>query len=205
MTDFPLIVSYYTKDTMYQLEVQNLIASCEQWGVEYLVEPIASFGSWESNCCYKPFFLMQKLEQLKRPLFWVDADAVLVRQPEFLDLFNLDFVVRSNAYLDDLHDSKVMSGSLFVNATAGGAQVLKLWGKACLAAFSNPAREEEIWDQIVLRQVLQAGVLGATIGALPVEYLAIVGYAEDEAVVRNPVICHHQASRRFKKIINNAL
>ena len=29
---FPVVISFYTKDTFYQLEVQNLIASCAQFG-----------------------------------------------------------------------------------------------------------------------------------------------------------------------------
>ena len=117
MTNFPLIVSYYTKDTLYQLEVQNLIASCEKWQLDHHVEPIPSFGSWERNCAYKPFFLMEKLQQFSRPIFWVDADAVFVQEPKALEIFDLDFVARINSDLADTHPSKVMSGSLYINAT----------------------------------------------------------------------------------------
>ena len=70
MTKFPLIVSYYTQNTVYQLEVQNLIASCEKWGLEHHIEPIPSFGSWERNCCYKPFFLMEKMQQFRQSYIW---------------------------------------------------------------------------------------------------------------------------------------
>src|SRR5690348_12544495 len=97
MGAFPLVVSFYTKDTYYQWEVQNLIASCEKFKVEHYVEGIPSFGSWELNCAYKPFFIHQMLQKFKRPLFWLDADAVFVRKPEGLALFQeVDFSVRIN-------------------------------------------------------------------------------------------------------------
>ncbi|MBS0605204.1 MAG: hypothetical protein JSS60_09260 [Verrucomicrobia bacterium] len=202
MKDFPLVVSYYTKDTFYQLEVQNLIASCEKWGLEHHVEPIPSFGSWERNCSYKPFFLMEKIQQFRRPVFWVDADAVFVKRPEKLDVFEMDFAVRINAAWEDSHPSKVMSGSVFVNATQGGAKVLKLWGQECIDSFSNPERKEEVWDQLALRDVIRRGVQDAKIGALPLEYLTIVDNAGDGKEAREVVIGHYQASRRLKKLIN---
>ncbi len=202
MKDFPLIVCFYTKDTLYQLEVQNLIASCDQWGLEHHVEPITSFGSWEKNCSYKPFFLMEKLQQLGRPLFWVDADAVFVQKPKKLDVFDLDFAVRINADCDDSHPSKVISGSVFVNATSGGARILKAWGQECLDSFLNPDRTEEVWDQIALRDVIRHGVHGAQIGSLPLEYMAIFDHPGDKVAIHSPIITHYQASRRLKKTIN---
>src|SRR5258708_2800572 len=133
MKEFPLVVSYYTKDTLYQVEVQSLIASCEQWGLEYEVDPVASFGSWERNCCWKPFFLMEKLQKHRRPLLWVDADAVFFRKPDPETLQeDWDLAARINQYLEDSHPSKVNSGTVFVNATEGAAKVVKAWGQKCI-------------------------------------------------------------------------
>jgi hypothetical protein len=205
MTEFPLIVSYYTKDTLYQLEVQNLIASCEKWTLDHHIEPIPSLGSWEKNCCYKPFFIMEKLQQFRKPLFWVDADAVFLREPQWLDVFAKDLAVRINDTWDDGHPSKVMTGSLFVNATSGAARLLKAWGQECIDSLSNPHRTEEVWDQIALRNVLLCSEKSAEIGKLPLHYASIADNAGDRKESADVVISHYQASRRFKKIINNAL
>lgn len=203
MANFPLVVSYYTKDTLYQLEVQNLIASCEQWQLEHHVEPIASFGSWERNCAFKPFFLFKMLEQFNRPIFWVDADAVFKKAPQHLDVFAHDFAVRINHDFEDSHPSKVISGSLYVNATEGAKRILKSWAKECLDSLSDAQRTVEVWDQIALRDVLARGVSGATYGSLPHGYMAIMGNALDEKQIPDITISHYQASRRFKKTINN--
>jgi len=203
MEEFPLIVSYYTQGTLYQLEVQNLIASCEKWGLEYHVEPIASFGSWERNCCYKPFFLMQKLQEFARPLLWTDADAVVVQKPRWLDAFGEDFAVRMHDDLEEGHPSKVLTGGVYVNATQGGARILRAWGEECIKAFNDPHRTEEVWDQITLRDALRRGMPGVRIGKLPGAYVAIEGNLKDEKEVPDPVILHYQASRRLKKLIND--
>lgn len=197
MSEFPLVVSYYTKDTMYQLEVQNLIASCEQWGLEHHVESISSLGSWERNCCFKPFFLLEKLQQFQRPLFWVDADGVFLKKPQWLEVFNQDAAVRIHEILENSHPSKVISASLFVNASLGAVALLKAWGQGCINAFLNLERVQEVWDQMILRDVILSGEARAQIGTLPIEYLAIQEHSDAT------VIAHYQASRRFKKIINN--
>lgn len=203
MRNFPLIVSYYTRDTLYQLEVQNLIASCEKWQLKHCIESISSFGSWERNCAYKPLFLLEKLQQWKRPLFWVDADAIFMAKPKVLDVFQSDFAVRINQWNDD-HPSKVITNSFYVNATQGGERVLKSWAKECIDRLSDPTRTEEFWDQIALRDVLKKGVPGAKVCPLPLEYAAIVGNPLDEKAAQKFVIGHHQASRRFKKLINES-
>ncbi len=202
MIKFPLVVCYYTKDTLYQLEVQNLIASCEKWGLDHHVEPIATLGSWERNCSFKPFFLLEKLQQFGKPLFWVDADAVFVREPQYLKVFSQDLAVRINEKLDPAHPSKVISGSVFVNATQGAVEILKAWGQECIDSFLNPKRTEEIWDQIALRDVLQRGSTQFKAGVLPLEYMAIEGNPSDAREAGEVVIAHYQASRRFKKMVN---
>ncbi len=203
MKEFPLIVCYYTKDTFYQLDVQNLIASCEKWGLDYHVEPIASFGTWDGNCCYKPFFLLEKLEQFKRPLFWVDADAEFVQKPQWLEIFEKDIAVRINGDREDTHRSKVNSGSIFVNATEGAARILKAWGQECINSFKEPERKEEVWDQATLRDVIFRGVPGAETGALPQGYCAIAGSPCGSGEKGEVVVLHYLASRRNKKFINS--
>lgn len=206
MDTFPLVVSYYTKETFYQFEVENLIASCEKWGIEHRIEGIDSLGSWELNCCFKPYFLYQMLEKLQRPLFWVDADAIFVKKPTLFKGVAADLAVRINSTFSPDHPSRVMSGSLYVNATEGGRRALLAWAKGCYAALSDPKRETEVWDQIVLRGLIEKEYLepssGIKIAPLPEEYTYISDNEQDKSSICSPVICHFQASRRFKKFIN---
>jgi len=203
MAHFPLIVSYYTQGTPYALDVQGLKESCEKWDLAYHIEPIESFGSWELNCCYKPFFLLSKLQELQRPLFWIDADGVIVRRPEFLPEFSADLAVRINASLAPEHPSKVISNTIFVNTTSVAATLLKLWASMCYAALTNPERTEEYWDQVGLRDAIQSTGNNAIVAPLPHAYAAIYDHPIDNQEIPKPVIQHTQASRRYKKLINS--
>ena len=200
MNRLPLVVSFYTLDTPYEEEVQSLIGSCKQFDIEHLVEGIPSTGSWEMNCAFKPLFLLKKLEELKRPLLWVDADAVFLQPPSFLDVFSLDLGVRLYDCPDD-HPSRVVTATLFVNATEGGVEILKLWAQECLSMLQEKERTKEVWDQDALRRVLLKTSYKSSWGVLPNEYSIIAGHPEDERC-SSPIIVQNQASRRFKKWVN---
>lgn len=192
---FPLVISFYTKDTPYQLDAHHLIASCDKFGVEHHIEGIDSHGSWELNCAYKPFFIAEKLRQFERPVLWIDVDAVFAQKPKILKVFEKDFAVYSQADLKPDHPSKIRSGTIYVNYTERGNTVLKSWAQECQRLLVDPKRTEEFWDQIALRNVYLAE---KNLGALPLSYIKILGHPVDVKCPK-PVIIHYQASRHAKK------
>jgi hypothetical protein len=151
---FPTIISFYTCNTLYQLEIQNLIASCKRLRLKTDIEGVPSFGSWELNCAYKPFFILRKLKEIRAPVLWVDADGVFVRKPEILREFQADFAVRINRDVDENHPSRVASGTVYVNYTERGIKTVLLWAQECRRLVADPQRKEEFWDQIALRNIL---------------------------------------------------
>lgn len=205
MANFPVIVSFFTKNTPYQDEVKNLIASCKKFGLETSIDGIDSFGSWELNCAFKPFFLYQKLQELKKKVLWVDADAVFVKQPPLLDVFSADFAVRINPELPDTNLSKVMSGTVFANYTEKSQELLRKWAQTCVKEMMRENRTEEFWDQAGLRDVLlskEFKTMGIDLRNLPLAWYKVAGHPGDEKAIADPIIEHYQASRRFKHIIN---
>lgn len=202
MERLPLVVSFFTKDTPYEEEVQSLIESCKKFSIEHEIEGIPSSGSWEMNCAFKPLFLLKKLEECKRPLLWVDADAVFLGPIEHLDQFSLDLAVRLYDCPDD-HPSRVVTSTLYINETSGAKKTLKLWAESCLSHLRQKDRKEEIWDQDVLRKILLSKGHELEWGGLPDQYSVIAGHPEDEKI-KTPLIVQNQASRRFKKWINHS-
>ncbi len=197
----PIVVSFYTKNTFYQLEVQNLIASCEKFEILSHIEPIESFGSWEINCAYKPFFIHRKLQELKRSVLWVDADAIFKKQPEELPVFAKDFAVRINFDIPIDHPSHIMSGTVYANYTSGADALLRLWSKRSQEGINRVGRKEEFWDQMSLRDALYCAENTAEFDSLPYTYAKIVDHRGDLQLTEEPVIEHYQASRRYKKLI----
>ncbi len=201
MDRLPLVVSFFTLDTPYEEEVQSLVSSCNRFQIENQIEGIPSSGSWEMNCAFKPLFLLKKLEELKRPLLWVDADAVFLQPLTFLKEFSLDLGVRLYDCSND-HPSRVGSGTLYINSTDAGKRLLRLWAESCILHLGAKDRTEELWDQDVLRKVLFYSKHDCNWGSLPESYSIIAGHPEDEKHP-SPIIVHNQASRRFKRWINH--
>lgn len=202
MKPFPVIVSYYTLQTPYEKEVENLTSSCAQYGLDTAIEGIESFGSWELNCAYKPFFLLKKLTEIKKPLLWVDADGMFVQCPSWIEAFEANFSVRIHDDLPWSHPSKVISSTIFVNPTPSTIQLLRSWARMCQSKLMNPKRRLEFWDQIALRDALYSASTQAKIASLPLSYAKIFDHPGDCANVGAPVIEHYQASRRFKNMVN---
>ncbi|MBM3199220.1 MAG: glycosyltransferase family 77 protein [Chlamydiae bacterium] len=198
---FPLVASFYTKNTPYEEEVRHLRDSCERFHLEHHIVGVPSMGSWELNCAYKPLFLLQMMEKLRRPLLWVDADAVFVREPSFLEVFRADLAVRMYN-CPDHHPSRIVSATLFINATPAALQILHLWAEECISRFQEKDRKQEVWDQDALRKVLLEEEHGATYLPLPAAYSKIPEHPEDEAICQDPVIVQNQASRRYKRWVN---
>ncbi len=193
----PLIISFYTLNTPYEQEAQRLIDSCKKWNLEFCIEGLPSQGSWEKNCAVKPFYILEKMREHARPLFWVDADAAFLRSPDFSPFLDYDLGVRTLDFLSEDHTSRVLSGSLFINATPAAQNLIENWCAECARQQENHKRTHEFWDQVALRDVI-ARSTELRVAPLPVSYCKIFDvdlfFIGDEEVV----IEHYQASRRLK-------
>ncbi|HAB98582.1 MAG TPA: hypothetical protein DCE71_02020, partial [Parachlamydiales bacterium] len=59
MMNTPLIISFYTQNTIYEKEVEDLEASCQSLELAYYIEGRKDLGTWEENCCQKPLFILE--------------------------------------------------------------------------------------------------------------------------------------------------
>ena len=48
-----IVVSFYTENTIYEKEVEDLRTSCEILGIEHFIQPRKDLGCWEKNCAQK--------------------------------------------------------------------------------------------------------------------------------------------------------
>lgn len=193
---FPLVISFYTYHSSYQLHAHELQQTCEKFNLSYWIQGINSWGSWELNCCFKPFFILQTLLEKKAPLLWVDADALFVRKPPCLSEFKKDFCIYIDPDLPSNHPSKVRSGTIYANYTQQSIEILEKWIGECSNQLRDPVRKVEVWDQEALRNILIAQSLN--VGALPLDYIHILHHPNDVKVSLNPIIIHRQASRYSK-------
>lgn len=198
---FPLIISFYTPTIPYQLYAYSLKQSCEKFNLPFCIEAVDSWGSWELNCGFKPFFILQKLLQFNQPILWVDCDASFVRQPSYLSVFEHDLSVYIDPILPKTHPSKVRSGTIYLKPTKPAIDALRRWICESKKQLTNSARKIEFWDQEALKKILFNDRILCW-SSLPLDYVYIMKHPKDSKLVLNPVIVHCQASR-YKK--NNFL
>ncbi|MEN9343780.1 MAG: hypothetical protein RLZZ453_567 [Chlamydiota bacterium] len=195
----PLIISFYTENTPYQLEVLNLISSCREHGLEFEVQALSCRGSWELNCAQKPLFIRDKLKEKKRPLLWVDADAIFRKPPDFSHLKPFDFSVREVLY--HLHDRRFrfQASTLFINYTESALCFADKWASHCQKKIEEN-RELAFLDQTSLYDLLPQEQ-SLCIGSLPLAYCKV--FDTDAPLINQEevVIELFQASRRFKHLI----
>jgi len=193
----PLVISFYTVNTPYEQEVMRLINSCERLNLEHQIEGIKSAGSWEKNCGIKPFYILEKIKELKRPVLWVDADGVFLKTPSLDQFAAFDFSVRIVDFLPKNHREKVISNTVFVNYTPLGLSIVERWAKSCRRKLKNSLK---IWDQAVLRDIVLKEKKGKIL-PMPLAYSKIYDLDFHRIEQEEVVIEHYQASRLFKNFI----
>lgn len=184
-----MIVSFYTADSLYELEAENLRLSCERFNIPYLIQDVASLGNWELNCAFKPRFILDKLQELKKDLLWVDADGEIVSELPLLKQAPGTLGICVHEQLPLTHRSKCMSNTLFFAYNEENIAFLTSWSEKCEKA-------PERWDQEHLTATLFEKSWPGFFN-LPVTYTAL--YDRD---VKKPHIVHYQASRLMHKIMN---
>lgn len=199
MKKTPLIISYYTEGTLYEKEAEDLKASLEKLGLEYEISAVPNLGSWDRNCCHKAKFILEKLEEHKRPVIWTDVDSVVLKMPEILLNCQADCALRVNDHVEPTHKSKIMSGTMFFNNTASAKKLLTLWQKEC---ERDVEKEGVTFDQVCLRKVVLHYPTIVEMKRLPVSYVKIVDDKEDREQDPDSVIVHYQASRLLGPIVD---
>lgn len=194
----PLIISFYTIATPYQLEIFNLLSSCQAFELEHHIEGIESRGSWEENCAYKPFFILEKIKQFQRPVFWMDADAVFVRKPDFSPYYKSDLAIRFvERFAHDIR-FRICTASMFWNNTTNGLAILEKWCRRCQQVLDQ-GKPAAFLEQVYMWELIQEEK-DVKVSSLPVGYCKI--FDLDEVEEEELIVEQRQASRRFREIVN---
>ena len=154
---------------------------------------------WVLNCAQCAEFCLEQFEaNPERSIFYLDADAEMLRQPELLlSPFLPEFDVGVNMG----HGKRVNSGTLIFRRTENARKVLLAWveeqkfqtQKMLQGAYSKPYREA--WDQQTLQNVLER--LKVEVLDLPWQYCSILP-KDAETIPSGTVIIQYQASRETR-------
>lgn len=198
----PLIISFYTKDTLYKEEAKDLMESCEKFGLEYEISEVENLGSWQSNCCQKAKFILEKLEEHNRSVIWTDVDSVIKQIPTVMLECKADCALYVNDNVQHTDPSKILSGTMFFSNTASAKKLLTLWQKECEKQL---LKDQMVYDQVCLRKVVLHYPTIVEMKRLPASYVKIVDNKEDGIKAEDAVVLHYQASRLLGPIVDGEL
>lgn len=192
----PIFVSYYTVKTPYEKEIKGLIATLEQFDLEYDIFPKRSLGTWAANCSMISTVCREALEKYRdRPVVFLPADTKIKKRPALLfDLpEDIDFATRY-AVWHKRFGLQLNTSILYFAPTEKAMALVLEWERRC-------QRDRTRWDQIVLQEIIDNEFFpGLNWFNVPEEYCRI--FDNPTGDTGDPVIVAYQASRRHRKTIN---
>ena len=200
-----VITSYFTIDNAYaEVAHKYILSSLNKFTPKLKsdIRGIFSKGGWGANTSYKPEFIKIMLEHHKEDdIIFVDSDAEILAYPSlfenipkeyFLGAYKLD---RNKWYGKEFLESErfeLLSGTLFIRNCSQSKAILEEWIRRC---FLNP----KVWEQKVLYEIIKEKHI--KVYELPQEYCRILSMPNGSVPIlecNNPVIVHHQISRKLK-------
>ena len=186
------LISFYTEDTPYVDLAHEFRESAEAVGLDPLVYRIRNEGNWAANCNRKASIIYQAYQQFPDDrILYVDIDATFESYPVEIENYGEEFDIGFHR----LRDTELLSGTLVFDHTFKSCLLLRKWIHATV-------HSEGVWDQKILNNVVKANSI--KIYHLSAAHCYIYDTSRRYYPQVTPVIIHHQASRRFRKVINDA-
>lgn len=184
------IFGFYTDDKLYTKHAQILEQSAKKFDINVELREFSK-NDWQKIIAFKPTFIAQMRREIKGPILYIDADAVVLEdiRPYFSN-------IKEDIAVHLMNDERLVSSTLFINETPNAHALMDEWEKRMLA-------EPERWDQVILQELvfewLEAGKI--TLKNLPPSYTFI--FDTSRRVYGNdvkPIIEQLQASRDMRWI-----
>jgi len=195
-----MVVGYYTVNTPYEEEAQNLIRSLNKLGINQDVIGVKTLGNWQANTRFKAGFMLDMLT--KHPnhrLLYVDVDAVVHRSPDLFKNYKCDIAVRWQDFR--WRKNECLSGTIYMENNERTKRICELW-RDINVAEGNQSNRMEQWNLDTVINKMKEEDPNFTYKNLPPEYTMIFDSMRGMYPDINPVIEHFQASRRFRKDVN---
>lgn len=204
------ICAYYTINTPYEKVIYDSFVKSPYFEGQnsnlVYFKGYENQGSWTANTALKPKFILETLQKFSNYdyFLFIDADSQVMREPVLLNdlmkkkvdlaFHRLDW---QSWYRNGVERKELLSGTLLVRNYNEIKALCEEW---YLQAHST-----QMWEQKVLENILETNKYNLTISELPIEYCYIATMpdgSEPFVKVKEPVIVHHQASRKYRREIN---
>ena len=184
------IISGYTINTKYEEEIKDLESDLKRYNLDYKFYPYESKGSWVKNTLEKSKIIQQALIEFSCDIIWVDADAIIKKEPTFFTkLQDKDFDLCCHYLKTSYNPHELLTGTFYFKNNDKVKKLIDEWVQASKTNID--------WDQRVLQKIVDKRK-DLVIIDLPIEYIKINPRNKS---IKNLecVIGHKQLSREMRK------
>ena len=132
-------------------------------------------------------------------LLYVDVDAVVHKSPDLFKNYSCDIAVRWQDFR--WRKNECLSGTIYMENNERTKRICELW-RDINVTEGNKSNRMEQWNLDTVINQMKKEDPNFTYKNLPPEYTMIFDSMRGMYPNINPVIEHFQASRRFKKDVN---
>jgi len=193
-----VVISFYTRGTSYEHEVQKLITSLRKFNLPYHIFSFEPMGTWRANLNYKSACILQAMEMYPdKDIVFIDSDGIVRQDPVLFDeLSGTGFhhvAAVYHTYSPESGDpDELLSGTLWLRNTGLTRGLVRKWHKIAL-------EEPLVIHQRCLKYAIERMIKNGNplqVFRMPWEYTCVFDYERSRG--KQPVIEHFQASRRFR-------
>lgn len=156
-------------------------ASLQRLGLDYRIDELPSRGSWDRNILITPEYVRDVMRDADGPVLYVDADAEFHSVPEFDRGYDVQ--------VHYLNGHELLDGTLWLANNAISRDLVDQWCSEVRVG---------VWEQKTLQDILTRRT-DIRVNRLAPEYCFIYDTSRALHPGVEPIIEHHQASRRLKK------
>jgi hypothetical protein len=178
------IIGYYTKNTPYKGEADNLIKTLNKFNLDYHIYEVENKKNWYLNCGQKSSVIKQALKDFKADILYVDVDARFLREPPLQDLWS--DIPRFATWINRRRQFELLSGTIYFPNNEISKEIVQKW-------IEQQKKAPMVWDQKTLQTVVENNYAYLN---LALEWCWIKEFMKN---IKNPIIWHTQASRRLKR------
>ena len=171
----------------YAAEADVLRASLQRLGLDYRIDELPSRGSWDRNILITPEYIRDVMWDTDGPVLYVDADAEFHSVPAFDPGYDVQ--------VHYLQDRELLDGTLWLANNHITRDLVDQWCSEVRVG---------VWEQKTLQDIL-ARRTDIRVNRLAPEYCFIYDTSRALHPGVEPIIEHHQASRRLKREVSDAI
>lgn len=184
-----IVASMFTVNTPYEKEILKLKTSLDKFKIKYELIGVKDQGNWEKNTQMKPHVIKNIMKKHNKPVVWIDADAIVLKDPVFFNNLNTDISYYTINWPNGFVEK--CSGTLYLANNENVHKFIDRW----INMNSSNSQPDALNMQAILPEFEYLNYK-----PLPADYLKI--FDNVLIVAPDPVIVHNQASRRFKKEVS---